>query len=432
MIGGIFLFNLKGEVLIKRVFRDDIARNASDAFRINVIHSRKKVQEPVTDIARNSFLHIRREDIWIVAVTKQNVNITMVFQFLGSFAKTMKSYFGKFNEDKVKNNFVLVYELLDEMLDFGYPQNCDAAILKTYITQAGNRSEPIAQDKLTKITAQVTGTLYWRPDDIKYRNSLLFLDVVERINLLMSPLGIVLSAYVDGYIFMNSSLSGMPECKIGINDKLMLRTNTKIVYVESTLHHILIDDYKFHQCVKLSKYEDEHSIHFIPPDGQFELMRYRINKNICLPFKVIPIIQEVGGNFVGIKVILKTAFKSSISGKKIEMKISIPLNAAKVQVSCRKGTATYKAEENAIIWKIKKMSGMKETQLTADIDLLVTENEKKWVRPPISLSFTIPYAFSGFKVKYIRVFEPKLNYLDQDVTKWIRYFGCNGRYEIRC
>lgn len=37
---------------------------------------------------------------------------------------------------------------------------------------------------------------------------------------------------------------------------------------------IAIDDCQFHQCVKLSKFETEHSISFVPPDGEFELMRY--------------------------------------------------------------------------------------------------------------------------------------------------------------
>lgn len=36
---------------------------------------------------------------------------------------------------------------------------------------------------------------------------------------------------------------------------------------------VVIDDCQFHQCVKLSKFETEHSISFIPPDGEFELMR---------------------------------------------------------------------------------------------------------------------------------------------------------------
>ena len=39
-----------------------------------------------------------------------------------------KSYFGgEFSEQSIKNNFVLIYELLDEIMDFGYPQVCHLA-----------------------------------------------------------------------------------------------------------------------------------------------------------------------------------------------------------------------------------------------------------------------------------------------------------------
>lgn len=75
MIGGLFIYNHKGEVLISRVYRDDIGRNAVDAFRVNVIHARQQVRSPVTNIARTSFFHIKRGNIWLAAVTKQNVSI---------------------------------------------------------------------------------------------------------------------------------------------------------------------------------------------------------------------------------------------------------------------------------------------------------------------------------------------------------------------
>ena len=37
---------------------------------------------------------------------------------------------------------------------------------------------------------------------------------------------------------------------------------------------IAIDDCQLHQCVRLSKFESEHAISFIPPDGEYELMRF--------------------------------------------------------------------------------------------------------------------------------------------------------------
>lgn len=44
----------------------------------------------------------------------------------------------------------------------------------------------------------------------------------------------------------------------------------------------------------------------------------------------------------------------------------------------------------------------------------------------------VPFAPSGLKVRYLKVFEPKLNYSDHDVIKWVRYIGRSGIYETRC
>ena len=68
----------------------------------------------------------------------------------------------------------------------------------------------------------MTGQIGWRREGIKYRRNELFLDVIEYVNLLMSPQGQVLSAHVAGKVVMKSYLSGMPECKFGINDKIVM------------------------------------------------------------------------------------------------------------------------------------------------------------------------------------------------------------------
>ena len=37
-----------------------------------------------------------------------------------------------------------------------------------------------------------------------------------------------------------------------------------------------LEDVTFHQCVKLHRYEQDKTIMFIPPDGEFQLMTYDI------------------------------------------------------------------------------------------------------------------------------------------------------------
>jgi hypothetical protein len=61
------------------------------------------------------------------------------FQLANLFA----SYFeGPLNESSIKRNFVLIYELLDEAMDFGFPQLTEPASLKSLITQKGVRIDP--------------------------------------------------------------------------------------------------------------------------------------------------------------------------------------------------------------------------------------------------------------------------------------------------
>ena len=37
---------------------------------------------------------------------------------------------------------------------------------------------------------------------------------------------------------------------------------------------------KFHQCVRLSRFDNDRTISFIPPDGDFELMSYRLSTQV--------------------------------------------------------------------------------------------------------------------------------------------------------
>ena len=50
-----------------------------------------------------------------------------------------------------------------------------------------------------QITSQVTGQIGWRREGIKYRRNELFLDVLESVNLLMSPQGAFVQAVVVYY-----------------------------------------------------------------------------------------------------------------------------------------------------------------------------------------------------------------------------------------
>lgn len=51
--------------------------------------------------------------------------------------------------------------------------------------------------------------------------------------MILFVVGHVLSAHVSGRIVMKSYLSGMPECKFGMNDKLVVEKQTKSSALDS-------------------------------------------------------------------------------------------------------------------------------------------------------------------------------------------------------
>ncbi|KAG8908525.1 hypothetical protein FRB99_005885 [Tulasnella sp. 403] len=425
-VGAFFIFNQKGEVLISRLYRPDLKRSIADVFRIQVV-SNSDVRSPIITLGSTSFFHVRVNNVYIMSVTKNNANAALVFEFIYKFISIGKSYFGKVDEESVKNNFVLIYELIDEILDFGFPQNSEIDTLKMYITTESVKSEMAVREESSKITIQATGATSWRRNDIKYKKNEAFVDVVESVNLLMSAKGTILRADVDGHIMMRAYLSGTPECKFGLNDKLVLDRGERAA--DGGDDAVELDDCQFHQCVRLGKFDADRSITFIPPDGEFELMKYRSTRDVNLPLKVIPSVVEHGKSKVEYTVTLRTNFSNKLSATEIALRIPTPLNTTRVELKVPHGKAKYVPAENVILWKIPRLQGGAEATLSGFTELTATTNRQAWARPPIDVDFQVlMLTASGLSVRYLKVFE-KSNYHS---VKWVRYLTkASGTYQIR-
>jgi AP-1 complex subunit mu len=50
--------------------------------------------------------------------------------FLHRLTQVLVEYFKELEEESIRDNFVIIYELMDEMMDFGYPQTTESKILQ--------------------------------------------------------------------------------------------------------------------------------------------------------------------------------------------------------------------------------------------------------------------------------------------------------------
>lgn len=421
-------------------------RGIATTFKTQILTSKLVDKCPVKTVAGLSFIFIRHEDLYLLAISRQNSNVTLVYEFMYKFLSLLAAYLTggeELSEEAIREHLPLVYELLDEALDFGYPQNLEIEALKTILTHVPGGDEnkliqKMESQEITEILKHMTGDLPWRRRGIIHSKNQVFLDVIENVNMLMNEKGSVLSCDVNGQIVMNCMLSGMPECRIGLNDKPMMlprqtNSNSSNNTCSAQKKAIQINDFSFHHCVQLSEFQAHRTISFIPPDGEFELMRYRVSQSdgVIPPFRLLPpVVNETNkSSKLEIQITLKSMFPSRMFGKNVKVKIPCPSNTAKCQISVPHGHASYKAEHSCIAWTIKRFPGYKEMTLNAEVDLIAqTSESKKWSRPPIQLQFQVPmFTSSGMHIRFLKVME-KSNY---ETTKWVKYLTQTGDYECR-
>ena len=106
------------------------------------------------------------------------------------------------------------------------------------------------------------------------------MDVIESINLLVSSNGTLLRSEICGVLNMRVYLSGFPTLKLGLNDKILF-DNLASSGSGRKRRAVDLEDVAFHQCVSLNTFTTDRTITFEPPDGEFDLMTYRLNTRVC-------------------------------------------------------------------------------------------------------------------------------------------------------
>jgi len=422
----VFVLDLKGKTIISRNYRGDVPMNVVDRFVTHVLETEESDLRPVIVDDGVTFVYIKHNNLYLMAATKSNANITAMFTFLYRLVATLKDYFKDLEEESIRDNFVITYELLDEMMDFGYPQYTEAKILKEYITQQSNKLIKGETKKDALVT--VTNAVSWRPEGIKHRKNEIFLDVVEKLNLLVNSNGTPLRSEIIGALKMRSFLSGMPELKLGLNDKLLFEAAGRTGRGKA----IEMEDIKFHQCVRLARFENDRTISFIPPDGEFDLMTYRLNTQVKPLFWIEAVVEPHSHSRIEYMVKAKAQFKQRSTANNVEIAIPVPSDADSPQFKTNIGSVKYSPERDCILWTIKQFQGGKEYLMRAHFGLPSISahdvEETKAAKPPIEVKFEIPYfTVSGIQVRYLKIIE-KSGYA---ALPWVRYITQNGDYHIR-
>ncbi|SCU87771.1 LADA_0E06062g1_1 [Lachancea dasiensis] len=465
MISAFFIYSLRGELIVSKYVKLSVQKSMAEVFRIQVINN-LDVRSPVLTLGSTTFHHIKTTgNLWLVSVSRSNADSAAIWEFLYKFSVLLKTY-GLDSETELKDKFMTCYELLDIVLEEGVPMDTELTnvaakmsikplmVPDTFHNSSDNtgsgsdriipRSGLLKRRSSSFISRSSTNeqqsNIPWRRGGIKYKKDEVFLNVMERISILVSKDGSILKSYVDGTVDVTTHLSGMPVCQFGLNDALSVTspfqdypvgTANKNAIPKAAAGSVMLEDCKFHQCVQLDKFQNDRTINFVPPDGNFELMKYIVRENLNLPFKVSPIVTVSRSSSIEYRITLKSLFPSKISAKDVQLRIPVPPETVKCQFSTSNGKCKFVPEESAIIWKFSKYQGLTENSLSATAFPVrdVQSSIDQWSKPPMSLNFDIMmFSNSGLVVRFLDILEKEKNY---NMVKWIKYISKSGAYEVR-
>lgn len=430
MASQIHFLDIKGKPLLSRDYKGDISSTTIEKFPLLLLELENTVDDgeykPFINHEGINYIFINHNNLYICALTRKNENIMTIIIFLSKLVEVMTQYFKSLEEESIKDNFVIIYELLDEMMDFGVPQTTDTKILKEYITQDYYSLIKSTPTHLVAPPNALTNSVSWRKEGIFYKKNEAFLDVIESINMLITANDQVLNSEILGEIKIKSHLSGMPDLRLGLNDKGIFTGNNDAT--TDSGKNIEMEDIKFHQCVRLSKFENEKLITFIPPDGEFTLMSYRLSSSQFLmkPLILVNCKTKVHKHSrIEIVCTVKAQIKKKSTANNVEVVIPIPEDADTPKFSPEYGSVKWIPEKSCLIWKLKTFPGGKQFSMRAELGLpAVTDPESIMSKKPIKVNFSIPYfTTSGIQVRYLRINEPKLQYQSYP---WVRYITQSG------
>lgn len=432
-VSNFFILSLRGDSIINRDFRKNIRKGINEIF-FRKVNEEDDIPPPVFNVEGVNFIYSKKNDLYFCLTTLDNPSPSYFLEIIERLMKVIKDHCGILSEESIRKNFVLIYEIIDEMIDFGIPQLSSTEQIKPFVF-----TEPVlvsSQKKMldtsntvfSKNTKSSNATI--KPTsqltDTKSSNEL-YLDLFEKITCLFNSNGNLINSAIDGFIQLKSYLKNRPELKLVLSEDIVIGKG-------SSYSGIQIDDCNFHQCVNTKDFSSYKTLFITPPDGEFVVMNYRITSDFTPPFKFYTYTEESPYK-LEVKIRIHSNFSEKFAAANTIMKINVPKTTQNVYFELgntkKFGQKTeYVANEKACYWKINKFQGGGELNLV--LKITVSNSKSEEVRKelgPISLQFEIPsFNISKMQIKELKILTTDKNY---KALKWVRNVTQANSYVVR-
>ena len=421
MISSLFVLSTTGEVVIEKQFREKIPRTSLEDFWSTYIAPLRTVADApnVIQYSRFAFIQIMRNNVVFLGITTHEVPPMLIIEILSMLADNICHYLKEVTEDTLRENFSIVYQLLEELIDNGYPLTTERHVLEELVPP------PTLENKVrSMLDAPKKGAkgwdfnaVPWRTPGIKYASNEIFFDIVESMDIIMDAEGGLVRASVRGAIEAQCKLSGMPDILLNLSN------------AES------FEDVCYHRCVRHSRYETDRSLSFVPPDGRFTLFEYRCKPFHSLqpPFYVTPQVtfSKDGGRIncmLGLRHGGMTLTDKEKEIHRLVVHIPLPPQTENVNIhSVSHGTFSFNNSTKVITWKIGHLTSATPSLSGEFLFAAGAQDVMEGTGDSVAVEFQIPnWAVSGVKVESVNILNE--NYKPY---KGVKYITKAGRFSIR-
>jgi AP-3 complex subunit mu len=330
---------------------------------------------------------------------------------LTSVATVFEHYFGGINEERLKDNYVLAYQLLDELNDGGNPFNNELNILEEMIQLPTllQKSKNIVLGESKNISSILpNGTLSqtpWRRKGVKYTANEIFIDIIEEIDAIVEPNGTVVSPRIAGFLQVECKLSGDPD--------LVLRLKNPGI----------INDISLHKCVRLQRYQREGVISFVPPDGIFKLIDFKCEGNVPIPITITSDINfSEGQGTIRIELVNKKLTDEKI--EKIRLRMPLFKQVINTSITSAHGDVMMDENDKVLTWTLdsypKDTKPVLEGSISFPLDAVP-------IRPDVYLDFELMlWSASGLGIESLTLLNEDYNHF-----KGVRTIVRGGKLRFR-
>ncbi|XP_066578807.1 AP-4 complex subunit mu-1 isoform X2 [Amia ocellicauda] len=420
MISQVFILSSKGDHLIYKDFRGEAGSDVVSVFYEKVTALPGDQPPVVMDHEGIHFIHIRQGGLYCVATTTTNPSPFTVIEFLNRLAALIKDYCGCLSEKSVRMNFALIYELLDEMVDYGYVQTSSTDILKNFIQTEAVSAKPFslfdpsnvglfgADTQQSKVAPSTTAS---RP-----------------ILTTRGEQGLLMKADIQGEIRVKCYLPSCSEMRIGLNEEFSIGRAQLRGYGAA----VRVDECSFHESVRLDEFDSHRILRLTPSQGEQTVMQYQLCDDLpsSPPFRLFPTLERDRSGRLLMYLKLRCDLPPKSPALNVVATIPVPKGSLSLsqELSSPDQSAELQPSSKTVVWQIPRFPGGAQLSALFKLEVPGLSSASLLEVGPVSLSFELPkHTVTGLQIRFLRL-SPGPPSLPQ---RWVRYVTHSDSYTLR-